>query len=195
MKPRSVTTLSTASIMILALAGCTEPEKTTPVTDGTQQKPGEELADSREEGFGAEAPLELSLDERRIKLTASKNCNLERVNSTLFAGTPIEVSKVPAIMKLTGWVANDSAASVPREAALRLIGAGSNRAWKVAVQTGGQRDDVVKLLGNDPGYAGAGYAVTVDVGQMPADTYRIYTVFGPADDMRVCDNGRAVVIK
>lgn len=198
MKSRSVVFPSVATILSIALlAGCSEPQQ--PATAGAPDENAPQAAAQNQAAadaaFAAIAPTELSLAERRLVMTPDKACNLERANGTVFSGTPIEVSKGAPTLTLSGWVANKDQREVPGEVDLRLISIDDNRAWKVQVKTGGKRDDVIALLGGDQVFANAGYTATMSIAKLPVGTYRMYTVFGDANALKVCDNGRSVLVK
>lgn len=181
------------AVLLLAgvLSGCSEPKQpessaapaaTTASADGVQAAPGV-------------APVELNIDERRVPLSAAKACNLERADGVLFSAQPIEVSKATtSTMRLTGWLANVEQRTVPGLAELRLTST-DKRVWRVAIETGGKRDDVMALLGGDAAFANPGFSATVNIGSLPVNSYRVYLVFAEGEAFRSCDNGRAIVIK
>ena len=179
------------------LGACAEPQQ--PATAGAPNEPTPQAADSgsfaASETVSLSEPAELSLEERRLQLTAHTACNLERANGAVFTGVPVEVLKSSPALRLSGWAANSENQSVPAQLDVRMVSADDNRAWKVAATTGGQRDDVVKLLGGNAAFASAGFATTMSVAPLPVGTYRLYIVYEDSGNLRVCDNGRAVVIK
>ena len=182
------------AILLLSagMFGCTEPGKPAVNPSPDAPRPAEPQAVAADLGPSSVAPVELSLEERRAILVPSKNCNLERANSKVFTGTPIDVSKASGQVTVSGWIANTQTASVPTQAQLRLVSSNDNRAWKADLTTGGKREDVVKLLGGDPGYSGSGFVSSVSVSNLPLGTYRMYLVSSEGDVLRVCDNGRSI---
>ena len=175
------------------LFGCTEPGKPPVNSSPDAPRPADPQA-AAPAPTDSLAPVEVPLEERRAKLLPEKNCNLERADNKVFTGAPIEVSKASGQVRVSGWLANGQTAAVPAEAELRLVSGADNRAWKVAIKTGGKRDDVVKLLGGDPGYASSGFVVTVSVSSLPMGPYRMYTVFNESGSLKACDNGRSILI-
>jgi hypothetical protein len=139
-------------------------------------------------------PTELSLEERRMPLTAARECNLERVNGAIFSGTPVTVARSASVV-LSGWVVDAEHTNVPATLAVRLVGNTDNRAWKAEAHTGGHREDVKTLLGGNAAYASPGFSVTIDPSALPPGTYRAYVVFDGGSGARSCDNGRAVTIE
>ena len=198
MKSKLLLWPSVASVLSAALlAGCSEPQQ--PVPAGAPEESSPQVAAhtqaAMDSAFAGIAPTELNIDERRLGLTPDKACNLERANGTVFSGTPVEVSKSAPGLSLSGWVANKDQRTVPAAVDLRLISIDDNRAWKVGLKTGGKRDDVVALLGGDQAFANAGYSVSMTIAPLPVGTYRLYSVFGEAGALKVCDNGRSIVVK
>lgn len=139
-------------------------------------------------------PAELSLEERRQPLTPVRECNLERVNGTVFAGAPVTVARNASVV-LSGWVADVQGGNVPATLDVRLVGSADNRAWKVQAHTGGRRDDVKALLGGNAAYASPGFAVTLDPSALPPGSYRTYVVFAADSGAKSCDNGRALTLE
>lgn len=188
--------VSGGTILLLGslLFGCTEPGKPPANPSPDAPRPADPQTVAPAAGTDALVPVEVLLEERRATLLPEKNCNLERTDNKVFTGTPIEVSKASGQVRVSGWVANGQSASVPAQAELRLISGADSRAWKVGFNTGGKRDDVVKLLGGDPGYSGSGFVATVSVSNLPAGQYRMYMVFNEGGSLKVCDNGRSMLV-
>jgi hypothetical protein len=175
----------------LLLSGCSEPSQPAAVTE----PPAAEAASTPPAVVDdSVAPAELSLDERRLPMVAVTSCNLERANKVVFSGAPLEVSKSGGPVRVSGWIADQAAGSVPAKGDLRMVGVQDNRAWKFGVETGGNRGDVVKLLGGEAAYASSGFGATVDFSGMPSGSYRMYTVFTGSDGLKVCDNGRSITL-
>lgn len=186
--------IANAGSLLLAsvlLSGCSEPSQPAAVTEPTS---GKEALTAPPTTNDLIVPAELSQDERRLPMVAVTSCNLERVNKIVFSGTPLEVSKANGPARVSGWVADQGARTVPASGDLRMVGVQDNRAWKFGVRTGGNRDDVVKLLGGEAVYANAGYGGTVDFSDMPSGSYRMYAVFTGSDGLKVCDNGRSITL-
>ncbi len=184
----------TVLLLSAMMFGCTEPGKPPANPSPDAPRPADPQAATPAAAPDSLAPVEVPLEERRMTLVPEKNCNLERANNKVFTGVPIEVSKASGQVPVSGWVANGQSASVPAQAELRLVSSADNRAWKVGVNTGGKREDVVKLLGGDPGYAGTGFVATVSVSNLPVGQYRMYTVYTEGGSLKVCDNGRTILL-
>jgi hypothetical protein len=183
----------TVLLLSAMMFGCTEPGKPPANPSPDAPRPADPQA-TTSVASDALAPVEVPLEERRATLVPEKNCNLERADNKVFTGAPIDVSKASGQVRVSGWLANGQTASVPAQAELRLVSSTDNRAWKVGVNTGGKRDDVVKLLGGDPGYAGSGFVASVSVSNLPVGQYRMYAVFNEGDSLKVCDNGRSILL-
>ncbi len=183
----------TVLLLSTMMFGCTEPGKppANPSPDAPRSADPQAMASAATDSL---APVEVPLEERRATLVPEKNCNLERADNKVFTGAPIAVSKASGQVRVSGWLANGQTASVPAQAELRLVSSTGNRAWKASLNTGGKRDDVVKLLGGDPGYAGSGFVASVSVSNLPADQYRMYMVFNEGGSFKVCDNGRSILL-
>lgn len=184
----------TVLLLSAMMFGCTEPGKPPANPSPDAPKPADPQAATSAAAPDSLTPVEVPLEERRMTLVPEKNCNLERANTKVFTGIPIDVSKGSGPMLVSGWVANGQSASVPAQAELRLVSGTDSRAWKVSVKTGGKRDDVVKLLGGDSGYAGTGFVATVSVANLPVGQYRMYAVYTEAGSLKVCDNGRSILL-
>lgn len=143
--------------------------------------------------IGDAAPVEIPLAKDKRLLLAIRECNLERVGGQLFSMVPADLAK-PAPTTLSGWIASTQAKNVPRTVQIRIVSVTDNRAWAIVGDTGQSREDVRKLLGGDQAYAGAGYALKLDVSSMPVGTYRLFTVFEEGEILKSCDNGRSIRI-
>ncbi len=172
------------------LAACSEPQQAAPVA--TAPAPSGETT-AVDAAFGAVAPTELSYDQRRERLLPAHECNLERANGTVFAGTPAQLA-AGETLRLSGWVADKTAGVVPGEASLRMVRPEDSRAWTVAIDPVSERSDVQELLGGAPAFATPGFSVAIDTAALPAGKYRVYTVYKRGGDLMSCDNGRAFAI-
>lgn len=178
-------------VAALCLQGCTEPQDATvesgPVVAG-------QPSDATSPAPVVDPPIELTLDERKVILTATSSCNLERAGGQIFSGAPMDAPKAQGALRLSGWVADAEAHLVPERFDIRIVALDGSRAWRIPGTTGGERGDVVTLLGGSPEFAGAGFSINADTTDVPAGTYRLYMTFDSAGQARVCDNGRAVNI-
>jgi hypothetical protein len=182
--------LVVAPMLLLGLiSACSEPEKPKDFSANADQ-PG--TASSAPAASNALVPSELTYDQRKIPLHAGGKCNLERGNGRLFASVPLEASRDLPLM-LVGWVANVEGGSIPATVDIRLV-APDSRVWKITAPTGGARPDVTKLLGGDGAFANPGYAAEINLSNVPVGTYRSYVVFQDGQELKSCDNGRAIVI-
>lgn len=178
------------------LLGCSEPSA--PPVNPPTNDPIHERAQPADAGISdtaAMSPAELTAAERNIPLLPGKDCNLERVNDEVFAGIPIKVPAGSTQVSVSGWLADTESANIPERAQLRLVSDQDHRAWKVDFNTGRKREDVLKLLGGNPSYSGAGFMVPLSVANLPTGTYRVYTVFKADDNLKVCDNGRSIALE
>lgn len=181
--------LASAALVVL-LSACNEPAK--PATDFSVEAEHANTA-AGPKAIEGTAPVELPLDERKLSVTAVRECNLERANGKVFSGQPLEVSKGAAVI-LSGWVASADQKNVPATVDLRFVNTVDNRAWKTSTQTGGAREDVKKLLGGEAGFANPGYSVVLNASSMPTGTYRVYAVFREGEILKSCDNGRSITV-
>jgi hypothetical protein len=170
------------------LTACKEPRQPADFTPGasTTTAPAAHAAPGN-------APVELTLDERRVSVAAGGRCNLERINGAKFAGAPVNVSKASPI-RLSGWLADADAKSVPASFDIRMVNTGDQRTWKFTTQPVEPRADVQALLGGDAALANTGYMGEMDVSGLPDGTYRVYTVFSKNGATLACDNGRALIV-
>src|SRR5690606_13126432 len=136
-------------------------------------------------------PLELTLDDRKVALVPIDSCNLERLGGVVFSGAPMDAPKAQGALKLSGWVADGDARLVPERFDVRIVALDGSRAWRIPGRTGGERGDVVTLLGGAAEFAGSGFSIAADASEVPAGSYRLYVTFDSAGQTRVCDNGRA----
>src|SRR5690606_34329404 len=157
--------VSTA-MLVCVLTACSEP---TDKQVDFSVPAGQNAASSASADYpgGTVLPAQVSYEDRRVPLVATKECNLERANGVVFAGEPISASRAEPL-RLSGWVADTERNIVPEAADLRFTGIADNRAWKVAIQPGSKREDVVALLGGNIAFANSGYGVEVDVRGLPA---------------------------
>jgi len=186
--PPSIAALSLLAMSLLSACN----EHSNPSVDFSPP-PGATTANANPVRIG-ERPAELSLAERRQPLTPVRDCNLERVNGTVFSGSPVTVARDASVV-LSGWVADVQGGNVPATLDLRLVGSADNRAWKVQAHAGGRRDDVKALLGGNAAYASPAFAVTLDPSALPPGTYRAYVVFASGSEMKSCDNGRSIALE
>lgn len=177
------------------LTACQEPAQNDPQSSQAPTQtsiPSDSSASERV--VQATTPTEVTSDERKATLKPANRCNLERANDAVFAGVPLPVSKSSAANQFSGWLADSEANSVPARGDIRFVHNESSRAWKATFETGGNRPDVVKLLGGDAGFSGAGYRLPVDLKNLPAGQYRLYVVYGEPGALHVCDNGRSITL-
>lgn len=174
-----------------ALSACKEPQQPADFTP----EPGQAATTVAPAAAApsANAPIELTYDQRRLPLVAGLRCNLERVNGAMFAGTPVPVSKSGSV-RLSGWLADVDAKRVPAAFDLRLVNTENQRVWKLPTRPAGARQDVQALLGGDAAFAAPGYASEFSVGALPEGTYRVYAVLEEGGKGLACDNGRSVVV-
>lgn len=187
----SLTPISTV-MLVCVLTACSEPaDKQVDFSVPADQN----AASSAPADYpsGTVLPAQISYEDRRVPLVATKECNLERANGVVFAGEPITASRAGPL-RLSGWVADTEQNIIPATADLRFTGTADNRAWKVAIQPGSKRDDVVALLGGNTAFANSGYGVEVDVRGLPAGSYRMFVVYSAGSGRKSCDNGRSIVI-
>ena len=181
------TPLIIASMMALAifnLSSCSEPNRSMNPQAPTPPPPPT-----------MSLPILLQPDELKLSLTPVSRCNLERANDTVFANTPVEIPGSEPELALSGWVVNNNSNTTPAGMDIRMIHVKDGQSWKVPVKVSVERDDIVKLLSDNADFINAGYAVNVDTRNMPAGTYRLIIVFQENGVLKVCDNGRSVIIR
>lgn len=175
-------------VMIGLLAGCQKPPETSVRPDtGTAAKP----MPATVENFGV-SPTQLGDAERSLKLVPITTCNLERLDGVAFTVEPTQISRTSDQIRLSGWLANADQQTVPPAAQIRLNNTETHSVWRVGVETGGKRDDVMTLLGGNPAFATPGFSVVINTQDLPAGRYRAYIVFPEGNVTKVCDNGRTL---
>lgn len=176
--------LSVLSLAMFSLLGACD--------DGSKSASGD--ASPRPSLPNAIGTSELSAQERRVPLTAVRECNLERVNGTPFSGAPVSVARSGSVV-LSGWAVDAGGSEVPSTLDVRLVSKTDNRAWKAQAHTGGARADVKALLGGSAAFANPGFAATLDPSMLPPGTYRAYVVFESSSGEKSCDNGRSITVE
>ena len=194
-KPTGRRLLLAVCLAGLCLQGCSEPGNPASQPVAAVPPTSESQPPAAPESQAVPTPIQLSHEERKAPLDAVTTCNLERGAGAVFSHTPMDVGSVKGQVSFSGWVADESSRHVPPIVDIRLVAIDGSHAWRVPASTGLERNDIVSLLGGDTAFSRAGFSTEANLGELPPGTYRLYLVFDSAGALRVCDNGRAVVVQ
>jgi hypothetical protein len=190
--------LSGASVLLMTalLTGCNEPKA--PAAGETPSAGPAAASTAVTPAAVAVDPtllVELSINQGRAVAAPAKNCNIESVGGNKFTAGTVDVQKGAPAVQINGWVADVDQHAVPATAYLQLDSADKAHRWRLPITTGVKRKDVVKNLGDDQAYLGAGYSAMANVGALPVGSYHTFIVFGDVGAVKACDNGRTIAVK
>lgn len=123
-------------------------------------------------------------DERRQPATL---CNLEFIDGTAFAATPVAVV---APIRVRGWLGSLDGA--PAHPELVLVDGGGAVAARYPLTLDRDRPDVVRAYPGRPGLERSGFEVVVDPAVLAPQEYHLYLAYDSAGARHACDNGRRV---
>lgn len=122
----------------------------------------------------------------------SGSCNVGYINGANYAkevtverGTPIG---------LGGWIIDKTHKNVPAHAWIILAGADEAASSDAPITFWTSQPDVMEAFGGAPGYARAGFLITIQTGHVPVGRYHLYVKYQVGSDFYTCDNGRYVTI-
>lgn len=177
----------TAALFGLTLSAC-EPNKAP-----TQQSASPAQGSAAIEPAAPPAPALQELDAvaRKVKLSQVRLCNIEMINGAK-PTQETTVPKDPARVVFSGWLGNEKTGLRPSDARLRFETLTRQQAWEWGVGAPVARKDVAKAM-NVPTLEDGGFQTTVDLSPLPQGEYRVFLVFGDANEAFLCDNGRLIL--
>ncbi len=125
------------------------------------------------------------------KSHAVMSCNLETVNGQSSEGIAIEVQQRRPVT-ISGWVIDEKARKVPDNVRLKIQSSDGRLAWEQAVAEWADRSDVADRRGRS--YLSSGFAVTMNLSELPEGRYGYYLAYETASGEIVCGVGRQIVL-
>jgi hypothetical protein len=98
-----------------------------------------------------------------------------------------------AELRLSGWVIDAAAGTVPQVVFVRVEAEDKGRVWYAPVSLTVERPDVASTRGGANAVRRSGFDAKVDARTLPAGVYRLQIVYRATGSI-VCDNGRRVVV-
>ncbi len=175
-------------VLVLLVAGCNRPAQ----DSGGQSAPGPAAdvaqAKSQSEPLVAEVVT-------GVAPVLSGTCNIETVDAAVVQnGDPIQLNGRK--FSVGGWVVDEVAGAAPSTMNLRVSSqSGDGLVWQQKVVPSLERPDVQQSHGGGVGALKSGFSTDVDASSLAAGTYRLTLSYMRDNQVVVCDNGRAVVVK
>lgn len=185
--------LLATAVTLSLVAGCNRPEPTQEAPAGSAAPtPGTDHAVA--EKPPGRVPAALGAAQIARPLEQVKSCNLERVDGKMFGAEPAAAARSGSLF-LSGWLVDAERKETPAQATLRFAQTGGGGTWELPLEAWHERADVANGFGDAPSLLRSGFSVNADLRGMPEAAYRLYLVYADGDALKVCDNGRVLLLK